>query len=84
MTTRFSKKKGDPMVFSIRVQAHLNSNWETRFGNLSITHEDDGSTTIHGSFPDQSAMVWFINQLHGSGLKILLFKRIEKDANDVS
>ena len=45
-------------VCTIRVAGHLDDHWSHRLGGLRITHQDDGTSTLHGPVADQA-------QLHG-------------------
>lgn len=50
-------------VYEIRIAGHLDEIWTTWFDGLSITHHDDGTTTLRGVVIDQS-------QLHGLLVKV--------------
>ncbi len=42
----------EPGRYEIRLQGHLDTRWTAWFDGLSLTHESDGSTVIHGSVVD--------------------------------
>jgi hypothetical protein len=42
----------------IRVDGHLDGHWSARLADLTITHHDDGTSTLVGAVADQA-------QLHG-------------------
>lgn len=47
-----------PTTYAIRVHGHLDDHWSAWLGELDMTHENDGTTTLTGSIADQA-------QLHG-------------------
>lgn len=52
-----------PAHYTFRVDGHLDHHWSTRFGELVLTHENDGTTSLHGVVADQA-------ELHGLLMKI--------------
>jgi hypothetical protein len=49
--------------YDIRLAGHLDDHWSTWFGNLTIIHEGDGTTTLRGPVVDQA-------ELHGLLIKV--------------
>ena len=49
--------------YRLRVNGHLDQHWSSWFGDLTLTHEDDGTTCLTGAIADQA-------QLHGLLAKI--------------
>ena len=47
-----------PKTYAIRVDGHLDDHWSAWLGELDMTHNDDGTTTITTHIADQA-------QLHG-------------------
>ncbi len=47
-----------PTTYAIRVNGHLDDHWSAWLGDLDLTRNDDGTTTITVSVADQT-------QLHG-------------------
>lgn len=47
-----------PAGYRLRVAGHLDDHWSPWFGALTLTHEDDGTTTLSGVVADQA-------ELHG-------------------
>ena len=47
-----------PSGYVLRVAGHLDPHWRSRFGDLELTHHDDGTSTLTGPVVDQA-------QLHG-------------------
>lgn len=50
-------------VYQLRVAGLLDPHWSPWFGGLTLTHEDDGSTTLTGTVADQA-------ELHGLLAKV--------------
>ena len=50
-------------AYELRIAGHLDPRWSTWFDGLTVTHEDDGTTTLRGAVRDQS-------ELHGLLAKV--------------
>jgi hypothetical protein len=50
-------------LYELRVEGHLDGHWSAWFGGLSVTAEDDGTTTLRGVMSDQA-------ELHGVLAKV--------------
>ena len=37
--------------YELRIDGHLDEHWSTWFGDLTLTHEEDGTTTLRGPVP---------------------------------
>ena len=46
----------EPGRYEIRLKGHLDARWAAWFDGLSLTHESDGTTIIHGPVVDQAAL----------------------------
>ena len=62
MTTS-SYRAGTPVVYAIRVDGHLDDHWAAWWGDLTLTHERDGTTSLTGPVCDQA-------ELHGLLMKV--------------
>ena len=58
-----SQGRDAPIRYELRVQSHLDPHWSAWFTGFSLTHEDDGTTSMRGLVTDQA-------QLHGLLTKI--------------
>ena len=58
-----SPKRQMPAGYRLRVDGHLDDHWSPWFGDLTLTHEDDGTTSLSGVVSDQA-------ELHGLLMKI--------------
>lgn len=52
-----------PAGYRIRVAGQLDHHWSSWFGDLTLAHEDDGTTSLAGVVSDQA-------ELHGLLMKI--------------
>ena len=52
-----------PAGYQLRVDGHLADYWSPWFGDLTLTHEDDGTTSLSGVVADQA-------ELHGLLMKV--------------
>ncbi len=59
-------------VFSVdvRVKGHLGPEWRSWFDGLTITLDDDGTTTLTGTVKDQSAVFGLFKKVHNLGLPL--------------
>jgi hypothetical protein len=48
----------EPATYTIRIEGHLDDHWAERLGDLTLTRDEDGATTLTVSVADQT-------QLHG-------------------
>jgi len=58
-----SPKRQEAAKYQLRVAGHLDYHWAPWFGGLTLTHEDDGTTSLTGVVSDQA-------ELHGLLTKI--------------
>jgi hypothetical protein len=62
--------------FCIQVQGHLDEAWAEWLGEMNLTHQPDGTTTLTGSLPDQSALFGLLVKLRDLGVPLLGVKRL--------
>ena len=62
------------MRYIIRVKGHLDPFWQAWFENLSITHEEDGTTLLSGLIKDQAALYGVLIKMRDLGLTLLSLK----------
>jgi hypothetical protein len=66
-----------PRSYAIRVQGRLDPRWAAWFDGLSLTHDGDGTTTIHGPLPDQAALHGVLQRVRDVGLPLLAVVQVE-------
>jgi hypothetical protein len=78
---------GQPMVYQIRIEGHLDRQWTDWFGGLSITLEDNGETLLTGPVVDQAALHGLLRKVRDLGMPLLSVIRVkpgQADAPDVN
>ena len=76
-----------PMVYQIRIQGHLGSEWTDWFEGLTITLEDNGETLLRGQVVDQAALYGLLRKVRDLGIPLLAVNRAypaQADAADVT
>jgi hypothetical protein len=57
--------------YKITVTEHLDDSWSDWFGGLTITHTQDGATTLAGAVRDQTALYGLIATIRDLGLTLV-------------
>jgi hypothetical protein len=60
-----------PVGYEIRVDGHLDDHWTNWFDGLRLTHENDGSTTLHALVPDQAALHGLLTKVRDIGATLI-------------
>jgi len=68
-----------PGNYELRVDGHLDQHWSAWFGGLSLTHDDDGITTLRGPVTDQAELHGLLTKVRDLGVTLLSVKRIDAD-----
>jgi hypothetical protein len=72
----------EPGRYEIRLQGHLDNRWAGWFDGLSLTHESDGTTVIHGPVVDQAALHGLLGKVRDLGLPLVSVIQVDpKQAN---
>ena len=71
-----------PERYEIRLKGHLDARWAAWFDGLSVTHEDDGITVIHGPVVDQTALHGLLRKVRDVGLPLISVMRVEPGHQD--
>ena len=64
-----------PMVYQIRIQGHLGSEWTDWFEGLTITQEDNSETLLTGSVVDQATLYGLLRKVRDLGMPLLAINR---------
>ncbi len=65
-------------LYEIRLQGHLQDRWSEQLDGLTLTREDDGTTTLSGSLPDQTALHSVLLKIRNMNLKLISVKEIKE------
>lgn len=69
-------KQPEPMLYHIRLQGQLDSEWGDWFGGVTVTSADDGTTLLICEVIDQAALHGLLRQIRDVGLPLLSVNRI--------
>ena len=70
--------------YEIRLKGRLDARWAAWFEGLSLTHEGDGTTVIHGLVVDQAALHGLLNKVRDLGLPLVSVTRVGPTGSDAS
>ena len=68
--TRHSKGQA-PAVYQLRIAGHLDHHWSPWFGDLTLTLEDDGTTSLTGVVSDQAALHGLLTKIRDLGVTLI-------------
>ena len=61
----------------IRVEGHLDPNWEDWLDGITLTHSEEGETILAGAVRDQAALYGLIAKLRDLGVKLISIKSLD-------
>ena len=65
-----------PELYCIRICGHLDADWSAWFDNLTISQNDDGTTTLTGPLVDQAALYGLLSRLRDLRATLLSVERL--------
>lgn len=65
------------MIYQIKIDGHLGTQWTDWFEGLTITPEEDGKTVLAGPVPDQSALYGILKKVRDLGMPLISLHRME-------
>jgi hypothetical protein len=71
-----------PYGYVLRVDGHLDRHWRSRFGDLELTHHDDGTSTLAGPVADQSQLYGLLAGLRDIGATLLSVQPVDRPDPD--
>ena len=69
----------NPGRYEIRLKGHLDSRWTAWFDGLTLTHDSDGTTVIHGLVADQAALHGLLQKVRDLGLPLVSGTQVQPD-----
>ncbi|BCW71332.1 hypothetical protein [Arthrobacter sp. NicSoilB8] len=66
-----------PAGYRLRVAGRLDQHWSAWFGDFTVIHESDGTTSLSGVVPDQSALHGLLMKVRDLGLTLISVQAIE-------
>ena len=71
-------------LYEIRIEGHLDAQWQDWFDGMSVTLEADGITLLSGPVPDQPALYGLLRKVRDLGLPLVSVKQITDALNQQS
>jgi hypothetical protein len=66
-----------PAGYQLRVAGNLDDHWSPWFGDLTLTHEDDGTTSLSGLVSDQAELHGLLMKVRDLGITLISVKVID-------
>jgi len=66
-----SRKREAPAGYRLRVAGHLDDHWSHWFGDLTLTHDGDGTTTLTGVVADQAELHGLLAKIRDLGVTLI-------------
>jgi hypothetical protein len=63
--------------YEIRLKGHLAARWAAWFDGLTLTHDSDGTTLIHGPVADQAALHGLLQKTRDLGLPLISVTQVD-------
>jgi hypothetical protein len=76
MTTP-SPRRPAPSAYRVRVDGHLDRHWSAWLGDLTLTHQDDGTTTLVGPVTDQAQLHGLLTQIRDLGTTLISVEAVD-------
>ena len=57
--------------YQLRVSGHLDQHWSAWFGDLELTHDDDGTTSLSGVVSDQAELHGLLTKIRDLGVTLI-------------
>ena len=70
-------KRQAPAGYQLRVAGHLDDHWSPWFGDLTLTHEDDGTTSLSGFVSDQAELHGLLMKVRDLGITVIAVEVID-------
>jgi hypothetical protein len=67
----------EPGSYELRVGRHLDDHWAEWFGNLALTRETDGTTTLRGQIADQAALHGLLIKVRDLGMTLISVRPLD-------
>jgi hypothetical protein len=77
MSNELEPTPSQPVVYQIRLEGHLGSQWADWFDGLTITLEENGDTLLTGPVIDQAALHGLLKKIRDVGMPLISVSPIE-------
>ena len=69
-----------PTHYELRLGGHLGAHWSGWFDGLTLTHHDDGTTTLRGVVTDQAELHGVLAKVRDLGVTLISVTPTENSA----
>lgn len=66
-----TRQRQAPSAYRLQVDGHLDQHWSAWFGDLTVTHENDGSTSLTGTVTDQAELHGLLTKIRDLGVTLI-------------
>ncbi|HYP44184.1 MAG TPA: hypothetical protein VEQ66_03185 [Propionibacteriaceae bacterium] len=70
-------KRQAPSAYQLRVDQHLDQHWSSWFGDLTLTRENDGTTSLTGPVSDQAQLHGVLAKIRDLGVTLISVEVVE-------
>ena len=77
-----SVKRQVPATYQLRVDGHLDQHWSPWFGDLTLTHEDNGTTSLTGVIADQAELHGLLTKIRDLGVTLISLAVVDPPTRD--
>ncbi len=70
-------KRQAPAGYQLRIDGHLDQRWSAWFGDLTLTHESDGTTSLSGLVSDQAELYGLLTKIRDLGVTLISVEVID-------
>jgi hypothetical protein len=60
-----------PARYRLRIDGHLDDHWSAWFGDLAVTRESDGTTSLTGLVTDQAELHGLLTKVRDLGVRLI-------------
>jgi hypothetical protein len=71
-----------PSAYRLRVDGRLDQHWLPWFGELTLTHEADGSTTLAAPVADQAQLHGLLTKIRDLGVTLISVEVVDVTVTD--
>jgi hypothetical protein len=71
-----------PATYQLRVEGHLDQYWAPWFGDLTLTQESDGTTSLTGVISDQAELHGMLIKIRDLGVTLISVALVEPHVDD--
>lgn len=65
-----------PTSYRLRILGHWEQHWSPSFGDLALSHDDDGTTSLTGAIADQAELHGLLTKIRDLGVPLLSLSAI--------